>query len=239
MFTNSGRDRQGYADQGAPRKPYCNELPAMSQDARDWTAFRQFMRDRGIDPQIATLNAWYPSTAAGDDYLRVVIPGTSREPANQFWQARLIETGDCDGDMGDARPPRYQSPTAKRGDAVIVTHPDYSLTGNDHKPVVVLVEGPFDALAASEVGMVGVALMGNTPSEDALDHAVGWLRDGVRAVFVTDEDAVVQGADLGWRLLAQHGLKSLLILSPYPYKDLAEMPKPDRERLFREGGIKT
>lgn len=237
MFTVSGKDRKGFADMGAPAKPYCRELPRMSLDPQDWAQVQDFIRSRGIDPHLAKLNAWYPSRAAGDNWLRVVIPGTSRDQTNQFWQARLAEahpTGE----------PRYQSPHASRGDALIVIHPDYSALGydvsNDHPPPgSVLVEGPFDALAAAELGFLGVALMGNTPSAEVLVHAVDWLRAAPPAMLVTDDDATVQGAALGHNLLAKYGLKSLLVLSPYPYKDLAEMPKQERARLFKEGGIKV
>lgn len=239
---------------GTPAKPYCRELPPMSRDPQDWVQAQEFIRGRGIDPHVAKLNAWYPSRQAGDDCLRVVIPGTSRDQANQFWQARLVEEGHNPDPntppvpvepTGEAlaaptAPKRYQSPYATRGDALIVLHPDYSGPGNDSPPPgSVLVEGPFDALAAAELGLLGVALMGNNPSAEALEHAVEWLRAAPPAVMVTDGDATVQGATLAGRLLAQYGLKSLLVLSPYPYKDLGEMPLSERRRLFKEAGIAT
>lgn len=228
MFTTSSHGFNDPGDHGDDKpKPYSTKLPAMSHEAEDWRAWRRYLMQRGLEPHVARANAWYPSRQAGDDYLRCVIPATSRDRKNRFWQARLIDGKAPEGAK------RYQSPAAKRGDALIVVHPEYDPFGPEPRARgTVLVEGPFDALAAAELGFVGVALMGNSPSEEILDHAKYWLEETPPAILVTDQDAVVAGADVGWKLLVHHGLKSLSVLSPYPYKDLAEMPLAERRRLL-------
>lgn len=231
-FTADGSDRKEWRGPGVARKPYCRELPLISEDSEDWAQFYDFLEDRGACLRLAKLNAWYPSRQAGDDMPRVVIPATSRDPSNQFWQARLLFTP---GRPDDPSPPkRYQSPHAARGDAIIVTHPD-----EDAPAGTVLVEGPFDALAASELGFVGVALMGNTPSDEVLNHAAEWLKAGPPALFCPDGDAMPQTGDLVHRLLLHHGVNNLRVVSVYPCKDLAEMSLDERRRAFRDAGVKV
>ena len=125
---------------------------------------QHYLESRCLSFNLAVENGWYPSTVAGDIWGRIVIPATSKIPGNYYWQARAIQKG---------IEPRYQSPCASRGDAIVVVWPGQRVT---RRQVGCVVEGPMDALAAAGVGCVGIALMGVMPPEAALALTATFLR---------------------------------------------------------------
>lgn len=194
-------------------REYCRSLPAEYRPG--WELFGDYLRERGLDPELAKLNHWYPSRAAGDIELRIVVPGTSRLPGNLFWQARAI---------GSHVLTRYQSPHAARGDAIIVVWPRGHVIG-----ATAVVEGPMDALAAAGEGVTGIALMGVTPPDFALDLTATFVR-GTIALVVADSDSLGAMAKVGFKLLSR-GCGTKLV-NPAPHKDLASAPRHERRRIL-------
>lgn len=172
-----------------------------------------YLRKRGLDPGIARRNGWYPSFLAGDSELRIVMPAS---PAvMNHWQARAIDP--------DVKK-RYQSSHGARGPAVIIAYPD-GITRLD----VAIVEGPMDALAAAEAGIVGIALMGNTPPREALVRiADNYAPYG--AIVVPDRDSYAEAARTMTRL-AGLGM-DVRLQTILPWKDLAEVPSAKRAEVL-------
>lgn len=179
-----------------------------------WDIMKEYLEKRGLNHALAVDSGWYPSIKAGDNRLRVVIPATATPP-NVYWQARDLQTDD---------EPRYQSPSAPRGDAVIVV-------GNPQEPYAFVVEGPMDALAAGEMGL-GVAMMGAMPSEEALGLTAKLVR-GKMVFVVADRDASF-GAVRTLTFLCQAGLQAALLFPPSPFKDLAAMYRKERLEYLKE-----
>lgn len=172
----------------------------------------RYLARRGLDPDLARFNGWYPSLSAGDREARVVIPASPGYL--RFWQARA---------MDPAVPKRYQSPHGPRGCAVIVVYPARGMT-----KTAVVVEGPMDALAAAGAGFLGVALMGNTPGPDVFDY-LGTILAGRAVVVAPDRDA--QGAGARWLAeLTARDLAARLVL--LPAKDLASIRPEDRREAL-------
>ena len=199
-------------------KPYCHTLPAISQKL--WPEFDRYLASRVLSPSVARKNLWYPSLHV-DQLPRVVMPGTSQTAGNLYWQARLMEPLD---------PPyqaavdtlRYESPHGVyRGDAIIVVWPSQPDNGLVAGYQGVVVEGPFDALAAADIGYIGVALMGVTPPDSVVSHIATFLR-GAKCLVMGDRDQLNSMARV-MHALTDLGLNCRL-RSPYPYKDLAETP---------------
>lgn len=194
-------------------REYCRSLPAPER-GREWV-LAGYLNQRGLDPDLARANHWYISEEAGDRYTRIVIPASSELPGNLFWQARAV-----DKDVE----PRYHSPHTARGDAVVVCWP-YSPDARGF----VVVEGPMDALAAAGEGFTGIALMGVTPPDIALDLTARLIR-GTMALIVADSDSLGAMAKVGFKLVNRGaGVK---LVSPSPYKDLAEAPREERRRIL-------
>ncbi len=209
------------------KRPYCHELPRLDDSL--WPMFQAYLLGRGLPWRLARQNGWYPSSEAGDTSPRIVMPGTSSDPRNLFWQAR-----DMWGDVLK----RYQSPYAARGDSIIVTWPTEALggysrhldgLGSGNAPACVL-EGPMDALAASEWGFVGIAMLSNTPPEEALE-LMSKLTLRKHCLFVADNDSPQVMANLV-AYFANRGVASARLLIPSPYKDLGEMPRQERGRFL-------
>ncbi len=195
-----------------PDRPYNRNLPEGTHVLLARMA--EYLEARGLCFRLARRNWWYGSYCAGDRAPRIVIPATSKIPGNVYWQARAM----------DDNPKRYMSPLAPRGDAVVAVWPF-------NKEIVrsVVVEGPMDALAAAETGCLGVALMGATPSQDAL-NLTATLVCGTICSVVADMDA--QEPAVGFaRHLWTEGISASIVL-PSPYKDLAEMPLEERKRIL-------
>lgn len=142
--------------------------------------------------------------------LRVVIPCLSTDPRNKFWQARLIY----------GHGPRYQSPHASRGDAIVYVRPLSPLRGS------VLVEGPMDALAAAEAGYLGFAWMGMVPSDAML--ALAKLLGTPPWIVVPDAGTEAEAA----AVRVWHHFSHATLVLPYPFKDLAEAPLEARKELL-------
>lgn len=170
----------------------------------------RYLHQRGLDHALACRNGWYASQAAGDAGLRIVIPATASDPRNRFWQARSI----------DGTEPRYQSPHSARGDALTVVWPREQARGS------VIIEGPMDALAAAELGYVGVALLGGNPSTEVLNFARNLVQPYTPRLLIGDNDSPQFMAKLAaWFVPCR-------FLLPTPWKDLAECPRLQRRQLL-------
>ena len=195
-------------------KPLCRALPTAEGSEWGWRWFRDYLHSRSLNADIARGFGWYPSCQAGDTEARIVIPGTSEDPANQYWQARSVRQ--------DAKP-RYQSPHGvRRGDAYVeLCLPMFETW--------VIVEGPMDALAAAQAGYGGLALLGATPPPEVLGALVHRIqRDPKPVLLVADTDRLVCPLLLAF---LGRGIHANLRL-PYPYKDLAEAPPLWRRRIL-------
>jgi hypothetical protein len=196
-------------------RPYSRTLPQGTAMLDQMMA--RYLYQRRLDYQLAVTNFWYGSYKAGDDSPRIVIPATSKIPGNVFWQARAM----------DDNPKRWQSPHAPRGDAVIVVWP------TDRPTLSAVVEGPMDALAAAGAGVLGVALMGATPSQEALVLTATMIH-GTICTVVADQDAL-QAAARWTAFLANVGVRVRMTYSA-AYKDLADTPPAERLGVLSEDG---
>lgn len=184
------------------------------EDRRLWGMMQDYLDERGLDFPLAVENGWFPSSAAGDSWHRIVIPATNSR-GMCFWQARA---------MSPKADKRYQSPHVPRMDSVIQVWPwTEALTD------VVLVEGPMDALACAGVGYRGIAMMGATPSREVLDY-LAVLCEGANILFVADRDAISE-AQRVIRELSRRG-RHITLLDPYPYKDIAAAPQDMRTTIL-------
>lgn len=163
----------------------------------------EYVISRGCDPVVANLNRWYPTILA-DKSPRLVIPATTTDGSN-YYQARAM----------DDNPKRYVSPATKRGDAIVCVWP------SEDTAHAVIVEGPFDALAAASAGYLGIALMGKTPPPEVLDHVAGYARR-LPALVVADADATSEASRVASGL-AMRGRRCRLV-EIRPYKDLCAAP---------------
>lgn len=136
----------------------------------------RYVVDRSCHPELAKQNGWYPSVRAGDGVLRIVIPAPHSDGA-PYWQARVIVDG--------TDVPRYRSPAADRGNAVVVVYPQ-PLRAD---AIYAVVEGAFDALALAGQGVVGIALMGLAPSREVWSRVATMTRER-RVIVCPDSDAV-------------------------------------------------
>lgn len=219
-----------------PDKPYCHRLPTCSQ--RLWPRFDQYLRERNLDPALARKNVWFPSRTV-DGYDRLVVVGTSDQPGNLYWQARLLDPPERAQDApGSTIPPRgavyplprrWESPHGiSRGNSLCLVWPNGVVSG---RPTAV-VEGPMDALAAAGEGYVAIGLMGIHPSDQVLEFVAKLLR-GTRPLLVTDLNAEKD------TLVVQARLREMelptTVVSPYPGKDLAALDRPVRRKVLRVG----
>jgi len=207
-----------------PDKPQCHRLPTCSQ--RLWPRFDQYLQERNLDPDLARKNLWFPSRTV-DGYDRLVVPGTSDQTGNLYWQARLIQDDPgIQTTSGRVFARRWESPHGiSRGNSVCLVWPREAGPG---RPTAV-VEGPMDALAAAGEGFVSVALMGVQPPADCLSLTAKLLR-GTIPVIVSDLNAEKEMTDVQLRLAAQ-GIVGQLC-SPYPGKDLAALDRPGRRKVL-------
>lgn len=192
-----------------PTKPVV--LPPLS--ASLWGRMRDYLDGRGLSFKLAIDNGWYPSLVYGTP--RVIIPAQTLKNTWPYYQGRAM----------DDNPLRYDSPSAPRGDALAVVYP--KKTGER----LVIVEGPMDALAAAQVGVVGVALMGNTPNDEVIDHLLSIARDYKFITALSDIDATSEVINVTSTLWT-HGLFCKFVPIPR-YKDLAVVPVECRLDVIR------
>lgn len=200
-----GERRQGLT----PSKPVVLPPPSTAL----WPRMEAYLHNRGLSFRLAKINGWYPTL---DRYstARIVIPTQSLLNTWPYYQARAM----------DNNPKRYDSPSAPRGDALVICYPYIS---RDH---LVLVEGPMDALAAAECDYTGIALMGNTPSTTVLDHVrnVAALYSGI--IVLSDVDAVGEAVEIVHQLWTAGCHAVLRTINGY--KDLAEVPLEKRRSII-------
>ncbi len=200
------------------RKPSPARMPFYDpDDADDWKEMRKYLDGRGLSYDVAVHNGWYPSRAAGDAYLRIVMPATNSQNI-AYWQARAVY---------DNREPRYQSPMVPRGDSVIQVWP----IGKDYQPLTVLCEGPMDALAAASHGIRAIALMGNNPTAETLCMLSSMIDSDDSVTYFADRDALKE-AVLIVGSLHKIGIYAT-VSDPSPYKDLAKIPKGTRDTILK------
>lgn len=203
-----GERRQGHT----PSKPVV--LPPLS--TAHWPHMKAYLRKRGLSHPLAEHNGWYPAV---DRYAthRIVIPAQSLVNTWPYYQARAM----------DNNPKRYDSPSAPRGDALVICHPSDST----HE-YVVLVEGPMDALAAAECGYTSIALMGNTPNDAVLTHVREVAKPYRGIIVLSDVDAISEAVEVTHRLWTAG---SIAVLRPINgYKDLAEVPYEKRQAIIED-----
>jgi hypothetical protein len=172
----------------------------------------QYLEARGLNYEIAAGNFWYP-TRGTDASPRIVIPATCRG-GRQYWQARAM----------DDNPMRYRSPSAGRGEAVVVVWPP------EPSNKVVICEGPMDALAVAGLKAIGVAVMGRCPSHESLSWANSIFGEDCQFDIVADGDSPDAASKwVSW--FASQGRRCRLKL-PAPFKDLTEAPLHFREKIL-------
>ena len=213
----AGPDREHPGTEAKVPKPYCAERPTPSPEFQG--EVNRYLMDRGLNPEVAVHNYWYPTIQANDGELRVVIPCTSANLTNRYWQARLLDDTHI-----TERIKRYTSPRGvSRGDALAVVWPKRH---RDKIRGTVLVEGPMDALAAAEVGLLGIAWMGTTPGEEPILFAHRLLIEPKPVFVIQDRGATSEAVEI-WK-----HFPGAFLLDPYPHKDLAEMSVDARSDLL-------
>lgn len=201
-------------EQREKKKVYVGPRPGFPEQNEELTKrMDAYLLDRHLSPDLARANGWYPSRYAY--FPRIVIP-CSNSAGVPYFQAR---------DMSGKSKLRYASPPASRDDSLVIVWPDES------KPQLggVIVEGPMCALAAAMLGYVGVALMGNQPTDAVLDHLAVYARAFQPVMIVPDADHLELGP-LVLCALGQRGIASM-ILAPRK-KDLGDMKPKERERFL-------
>lgn len=198
-----------YTHEYEPRIVHTGIIPSMpSIDTSLDSIMTNYLLSRALSTILARYNQWYPSSNAGDNIPRIIIPATNTS-GTPFWQARALVP--CDK--------RYQSPHSPREDSVIVVWPLFTGARRDHSLVV---EGPMDALAGAEFGFIGVALMGNTPPMVSLALTSRLIR-GTMCTIVPDRDSSGSLSSV-LSYLAGQGVSCRLLQLPSEYKDLSDMP---------------
>jgi len=100
---------------------------------------------------------------------------------------------------------------------------------------LIMVEGPFDALAAATTGHLGLAAMGKLNLKDVIEYLKGrfnFISDAVemsRIIVVPDLDYPEFGG-LATQQLALAGIRAQVRLPDF--EDLAAMTREQRERLL-------
>jgi len=200
-----------YEERKRPAKP-TKPVVVPTVDTTLWPAMEHYLENRNLDFITAKENGWYPARDR-EGTPRIVVPASSLANTWPYYQARA---------MND-HPKRYDSPSAPRGDALIVVHPKNDFPTCAPK---VIVEGPMDALAAAGTGAVGIALMGCAPSLEALVYLAHLLRTFPGpCILIPDKDALVEGAKVV-AYVWKEGLQCTL--RPTLSKDLAAMAPEQR-----------
>jgi len=180
-----------------------------------WDEMEKYIKERGLSFPLAKANQWYPTFDGQDKVGRIVIPCSNSDGVS-YWQARAMV------DYPGVK--RYTSPWASREDSIVICWP----TPRPETPMGVVVEGPFDALGASECRAIGIGIMGNKPPLKVM-LKVAYLLRGLSVVVVPDVDSPEFGA-MAVVALAAQGVKVKMLVPPK--KDLAAMPLEERCALL-------
>lgn len=179
-----------------------------------WKRMRLYLEDRRLPFVQARKNGWYP-TSYLDGFDRIVIPCTNTEGL-AYYQARAMDSYAL---------PRYHSPAASREDSIVICSP-FPAT-QIHGTVV--VEGPMDALAATDYGYRGIALMGNQPNAQVLDHLSRVVSLFPPAIIIPDQDHPEMGPFLLGFFTSQGMVAEVRMPDK---KDFAELHPAARKRLL-------
>ena len=191
---------------------YVGPRPGFPEPCADyWNRMETYLNQRALSFSIAKGNGWYPAYYKSSP--RIVIP-CSNSAGVPYFQAR---------DMGGKAMLRYASPPASRDDSLVLVWPVGKAKGT------VIVEGPMDALAATDFGFLGIAVMGNQPTTEVLEHIAGFARSFQPMIVLPDAGALYFGANILCPL-AQMGISGM-IRTPYK-KDLAEMEPKERKSFL-------
>lgn len=202
IYTHEIRERKGFV---GPRPGY----PEL--DATMWDQMDVYLAKRGLCFVLAKANGWYPSHYQFAS--RVVIP-CSNSAGVPYFQAR---------DMSGRAKLRYASPPASRDDSIVLVWPKEKSRGS------VVCEGPMDALAAAALNYVGVAIMGNQPTDAVMNFVAKQVRCLEPVIVVPDADAVEFGPTV-FCALSQRGIHGGILVPPK--KDLGEMTIGERRRFL-------
>ena len=197
----------------------CTERPTPDTSKMAEYQFNKYLRSRNLDPTLARDNGWYLSNY--DFVPRVVIPAVSDIKGHQYWVARDI--------TGIAKV-RYDGPQCPRHDAIVVTYPQYYPF---RKISAVVVEGSIDALTFSKYGGIGIALLGNSPSNIVLHKLCQTIQHYSESfALVPDKDNIVAFCKIQ-ATLAKQGKYGLVI--PFmDAKDFNEGTEEQQRRFVKE-----
>lgn len=179
--------------------------------AKLWPMFRDYLEGRKLNASLARVNGWYPAWYKSAP--RAIIP-CSNSAGVPYFQGR---------DMSGQAELRYASPWATREDSIVLVWPEGEAKG------CVIVEGPTDALAAADIGFLGIGVMGNSPPMEVIEHVATFARAFAPVIIVPDIDTL----DLGPAVLCGLGQLGIagMILNPYA-KDLAAMTPKERKQFI-------
>lgn len=171
-------------------------------------AMYEYLDARELDYNLARSNGWYASITRGP---RIIIPCINTAGFN-YWQARSMTN----------HPIRYDSPPIPRKDSIVF------LWAVGKKDTIVITEGPCDALAAAE-WFPAIAIMGGSPSEEVMEHIRRKVRElGFRRVVLVPDRDNMEFLD---KFMEFREDATLHVALPRA-KDLAAMPRWEREKLF-------
>lgn len=188
----------------------------------DWSMRKmmiEYLVARQLSYILAKDNGWFP--AYYKNAPRIVIP-CSNSAGIAYFQAR---------DMTGKAKLRYASPPASRQDSIVVVWPGCAL-GSTIKGTVI-VEGPCDALAAAEFGYLSIALMGNDPPEEVIQHIVATVKGKFEPVIVIpDLDHLEMGAAVVGALTMEGVKCEARLFGTQGGKDLADMTPRQRQEVL-------
>ena len=85
----------------------------------------------------------------------------------------------------------------------------------------------MDALAAADIGLLGIAWMGTDPGHDPIDFAQRLIVKKKPVFIISDKDAVAAAVRI-WS-----NFVGAFLINPYPFKDLAEMSAGERREYLK------
>lgn len=184
---------------------------------------RAYLTYRNLDYYAATNQfGWYPATYHGP---RIIVPCIRTDEFN-FWQGRLIDhLVDTDHAAIGGRPwKRWDSPFGPRGDAI-------AYLAKPGLGILVVVEGPMDALAAAMTRVSAIATLGAGANGPALAHVALIAQRYKKVILIPDRD------ETGAWIKIQNSLGMMGIpteIREPRAKDLADLSVSAREDLLRD-----